>query len=192
MIAGWLPATMVAGVIVLIAPDQPLTLATAAAAPVAAPSVVTPSVVALPAHEFHVSYTRMAIEPRVISAQIRIFADDLTRALAARTRTPALTLGSPEGLGAFQSYLAERFVIVVGGRPLVPVIVSNVQERDMWSYTVQWQSPVPITSVTARNGALMELFPDQQNLVKVKHLPSGKEQTLFYSGGTATDQTVRF
>ena len=134
----------------------------------------------------------MAIEPRVISAQIRIFADDLARALAARTRTPSLTLGSPEGLAAFQSYIAERFVIVVGGRPLVPVIVSNVQERDMWSYMVQWQSPIPIASITARNGALMELFPDQQNLVKVKHLPSGQEQTLFYSGGTATDQTVRF
>jgi hypothetical protein len=143
-------------------------------------------------HEFHVSYTRMAIEPRVISAQIRLFADDLSRALAARTRNSALTLGSAEGIAAFQSYLAERFVIVVAGRRLVPVIASNAQERDMWSYMVQWESAVPITSVTARNGVLMELFSDQQNLVKVKHLPSGKEQTLFYSGGTATDQAIRF
>jgi hypothetical protein len=185
MMTGWMPVTLLAGVMSVIA-SAGSSLSGAASVHAAAPGVNVAT------HEFHVSYTRMAIEPRVISAQIRLFSDDLTRALTTRTRTPTLTLGSPEGLAAFKGYLAERFVLVAAGQTLTPVIVSNTQERDMWSYMVQWESAAPITSITTRNGALMELFPDQQNLVKVKHLPSGKEQTLFYSGGTATDQTIRF
>jgi hypothetical protein len=143
-------------------------------------------------HDFHVSYTRMAVEPRVISAQIRLFTDDLTQALIKRTQVSGLILNSPAGEAAFQAYVAEKFVVTVNGRRLVPVVGTNVPDRDMSSYVVQWESPVPITSVTARNGALMELFGDQQNIVKVKHLATGKEETLFFAGGAATDQTFRF
>jgi hypothetical protein len=74
----------------------------------------------------------------------------------------------------------------------VPRVVSGAAEHDMWSYMVTWTSPATITSVSMHNAAMFELFADQQNLVKIKHLPSGKESTLFYSGGSKADQVVRF
>ncbi len=143
-------------------------------------------------HDFHVSYTRMAIEPTVISAQIRLFTDDFTRALLERSRARSITLGSQQADSVFASYLAEQFPVSANGRRLVPRVASGAAEHDMWSYVVTWTSAAQITSVSMHNAALFELFGDQQNLVKIRHIPSGKESTLFYSGGSTVDQVVRF
>lgn len=143
-------------------------------------------------HEFHVSYTRMAVEPTVISAQIRLFSDDLTRALIERSRLAAITLNSVEGEAAFAGYLAQAFQVTANGRRLVPVVVSGARDKDMWSYIVTWTSQAPITTLAMNNAALFEQFGDQQNIVKVKHMATGRESTLFYSGGSRAEQVVRF
>lgn len=176
MIAGWLNhVVLLAGVVVT-------------TAPVRAPDAMS----AERQHDFHVSYTRMAVEQTVISAQIRLFSDDVTRALVERSRTPSLTLNSPQGEAAFQAYLAAQFPIVVNGRRLAPAVISSAQDKDMWSYVVTWTSATAITSITLHNAALFELFDDQQNIVKIKHMASGRESTLFYAGGSNADQVVRF
>ncbi len=154
-----------------------------------------PSSVAIGApvrHDFHVSYTRMAIEPTVISAQMRLFTDDVTRALIERSQARAITLSSLHADSLFGAYLAAAFPVTVNGQRLSPRVVSGSQDKDMWSYLVTWTSPVPITSVSLHNAALFELFDDQQNLVRIKHIPNGKESTLFFSGGSKEDQVVRF
>jgi len=174
---------VLAGVVVTTAPT------TVAPAPAGA---ITARAHAATLHDFHVSYTRMAVEPTVISAQIRLFADDVTHALVERTRAQAITLNSPQGEAAFQAYLAAHFPLKANGRVLVPVVVSSVQDRDMWSYVVTWTSPAPITTVAMHNAALFELFDDQQNIVKVKQIGSGKEATLFFSGGSRADQVLRY
>ncbi|HYW52231.1 MAG TPA: DUF6702 family protein, partial [Gemmatimonadaceae bacterium] len=104
----------------------------------------------------------------------------------------SITLNSPQADAAFQAYVAQHFVVVANGRTLVPVVASSAADGQMWSYVVTWTSPVAITSVSIHNAALMELFDDQQNLVKVKHIATGKESTLFFSGGSKVDQIVRF
>ena len=81
---------------------------------------------------------------------------------------------------------------MANGRALVPVIVSATQERDMWSYIVTWASPVPITTISMHSAAMMEYFDDQQNIVKLRHIGTGQESTLLYSGGSRADQVVRF
>ena len=143
-------------------------------------------------HDFHVSYTRMAIEPTVISAQIRLFSDDVTRALIERSKKTSMTLDSPDGDVAFKAYLTDMFQVTANGRRLLPVVVRGAQEKDMRSYVVTWTSSTPIVSLSMHNAALFELFEDQQNIVKVKHMASGKESTLFYSGGSTADQVIRF
>ena len=166
---GWLTAGLLAGVVVTTTPN-----------------------VAAARHDFHVSYTRMAIEPTVISAQIRLFTDDVTRALIERSKKPAMTLDSPDGDAAFKAYLVDMFQVTANGRRLLPVVVRGTLEKNMSSYIVTWTSTAPITSVSMHNAALFELFDDQQNIVKVKHMASGKESTLFYSGGSTADQVIRF
>ena len=174
---GWLPVLLLTGVVTATAP---------------ADSVPTTHVLTDVVHDFHVSYTRMAIEPMVISAQIRLFSDDVTRALIERSKRAALTLDSPDGEAAFKAYLGDMFQVTANGRRLVPVVVSGAPEKDMFAYIVTWASATPITSLSLHNAALFELFDDQQNIVKVKHMASGKESTLFYAGGSRADQVVRF
>ena len=111
---GWLSAVLLAGVVIT-------------AAPVSSPVAPLTRI----RHDFHVSYTRMAVEPTVISAQIRLFSDDVTRALVERLKTPSLALNSPQGEAAFQAYLAEQFPVSVNGRRLTPVVVSSAQDKDM-------------------------------------------------------------
>ncbi len=175
VMTGWLHAVLLAGAVFTAAPVS---------------TAVRPNAEAT--HDFHVSYTRMAVEPTVISAQIRVFSDDITQALIERSKATSITLGSPQAEAAFGAYLAEHFPVTVNGRRLVPVVASGSQDSQMWSYIVTWTSPVPITSVTMHNATMMELFGDQQNIVKIKHLASGKEATLFYSGGSKADQVFRF
>ena len=172
-------ATVLAGVVVTTAPARSVHVA----------SLTRP---AERAHDFHVSYTRMAIEGNSISAQIRMFGDDITKALIDRSKVPTLTLNSAQGEAAAQAYLAASFPIVANGKKLVPNVASATQERDMWSYIVTWTAAAPVTSLTLHNAAMMEYFEDQQNIVKLKHIGSGKESTLFYSGGSRADQVVRF
>ncbi|MCC7054992.1 MAG: hypothetical protein IT355_17095 [Gemmatimonadaceae bacterium] len=172
---GWLPALLLAGTVLSAAPAREV--------PGRDPPV---------RHDFHVSYTRMAIEPTVITAQIRMFTDDVTRALVERSRTPALVLASKAAEAAFQSYLAEMFPVSVNGRRLAPVVVSGGADGQMWAFIVTWTSAAPITAVSMHNATMFELFDDQQNIVKLKHLGSGKEATQFFSGGSRADQVFRF
>jgi hypothetical protein len=177
VILGWLPVLLLTGVVTTTTPVDSV------------PAIIAPTEVV---PDFHVSYTRMAIEPLVISAQIRLFSDDVTRALIERSKQPSMTLNSPSGDAAFKAYLTEMFHVTANGRRLVPVVVSGAPEKDMYSYIVTWASATPITSLSLHNAALFELFDDQQNIVKVKHMASGKESTLFYAGGSRADQVVRF
>lgn len=176
---GWLLSVLLAGVVVT-------------TAPVRSAHVELRTHDVERTHDFHVSYTRMAVEGNAISAQIRMFGDDITKALIDRSKTPSLTLNSAQGEAAAQAYLAESFPIVANGKRLVPTVASATQERDMWSYIVTWTATAPIRSLTLHNAAMMEYFDDQQNIVKLKHIGSGKESTLFYSGGSRADQVVRF
>lgn len=153
-------------------------------------AVTTPAVPA-PAHDFHVSYTRLAVEGTQIVAQIRLFSDDLTRALIERTKAQSVALGSPASDAAFRTYLTSAFPVTVNGRALTPVVVSSTPDKDMWAYVVTWTASAPVGAIALHNALLMELFDDQQNIVKVKHITSGKEETLFYSGGSRADQISR-
>ena len=196
MMPGWIPAMLLAGAVCPIVSAGSVASAVGARPPLAVSNIAGPPLVASrdveTSHDFHVSYTRMAVERTVVSAQLRLFTDDLARALVARARGTAVRLGSPQGDAAFQAYVEAEFIVTANGRRLVPVVASGAPERDMHSYVITWTSPVPITSVTMHNAALMELFDDQQNIVKVKHIGTGTEATLFFSGGSKADQAFRF
>lgn len=143
-------------------------------------------------HEFHVSYTRMAVEGSTISAQIRVFPDDMQKALAARARNAGLQLASKPAEAAFQAYLGDRFPVTANGRRLVATVASSAADGQMWAYIVTWTAAAPVTSLSMHNAVLFEQFEDQQNIVKVRHLASGQESTQFYGGGSQADQVLRF
>jgi hypothetical protein len=150
--------------------------------------------IAAPAtHDFHVSYTRMAVEGATASAQVRVFLDDITDALTAKQGGRAIgALSTPAAEAVFAAYLAESMPVRLNGQLVRATIASSRQDGDMWAYIVTWQAPARITQLQLHNALLFERFDDQSNMVKVRDMAAGRERTLVFAGQGRTDQVVRF
>lgn len=152
----------------------------------------TPGTTAAEAHDFHVAYARLAVEPRTVTAVVRVFTDDLTTLLVKELNTPRLTLGTPEVHAALQRYLARAMPLRANGRLLAPRVLSSGEDKDMWWITVAWEAPAPITELRFHVAVLFDVFGDQQNIVKLLHVPSRTESSLYFAGGATDDRTLRF
>src|SRR6185436_93516 len=97
---------------------------------------LTPS----PSHPLHVTYGRLAIETKGITLKIRMFKDDLEKALAQSSRQPKVTVRSAPGIDSlFVAYLGERIKLVADGAELEGRIAgSGTTEQDMCWYLVQF------------------------------------------------------
>lgn len=142
-------------------------------------------------HRFYVSYGRMAVEGPVAVCRIRFFRDDLERALAAFHRRPGLKIGvSAEVDSLFLAYFRSRFTVRSRGLALPSELLGSGEEADMWWYTVQFEGEQSLREVEITHRMLLEVLPDQRNILKVSFFPSETSETLYFVEG-AEKQTVR-
>ncbi|MCU0625590.1 MAG: hypothetical protein MUF21_03760 [Gemmatimonadaceae bacterium] len=178
-----------AALIVALAPGVPVH---------AAPAVATPrpahasSARARAAHEFHVSHVRIAVEGATVTAVARIFTDDLLRTLLQETKGASITLGSAEAHAALQRYVARTFPLRADGRPLVPRVLDSGEDRDMWWIALAWDAPAPVRELRFHVALLFDVFRDQQNIVKLLHVPTRHETSHYFAGGATDDRVVTF
>ena len=166
---------------------MPLRLLVALAALAPAPRAPAPA-----AHDIHLSYARVAVEGRVVHCRIRMFRDDLERALARRAGKPAVTLEAGATDSLFAAYFNDQFTLLNDGVRLRGTVVASGEEPEMWWYTVRFEAPAPIRGLALRNGVLFDLFDDQRNMTKVMHLPSEAEFSYFFVKGDTVPQAMRF
>ena len=66
-------------------------------------------------------------------------------------------------------------------------IVSSGEDQmagePMWWYTVRFEAPTALDAFTVRDVVLFDLFDDQKNIFKVRHFPSEKELSYYYTDG---------
>lgn len=141
-----------------------------------------------PAHEFHVSYARLAVEGKVGMMQIRLFKDDLETGLRRRFDRPDFVMRADAEIDSlFTSYLNETLVLSQGGTPIAGVIASSGEELQngipVWWYTVVYEATQDFSEIHIRHDLLMEVFNDQKNVFRVKHFPSEKEWSLYFVVG---------
>lgn len=152
----------------------------------------SPGPAAPAAHDLHVSYGRMAVEGKVVMCQLRFFRHDLEAALQAYHHDPSILLAADARVDSlFARYLADRFRVEYGGRPLAGGIVSSGEEDDMWWYTVRYEAPAPVQALRLTHTMLFETFGDQRNIFKVKHFPSQATRSLYFAHG-AESHTLSF
>lgn len=144
-------------------------------------------------HEVHVSYGRVAIEGPTITIRLRMFQDDLSRALAryARRDTVDLTVRR-ESDSLATGYLAKSLLVTADGKPLTGLVASSGPENDMWWYLIQFRADRPPARIGIASRVLFELFGDQQNLLKVLHTASGDETSLYFVPGEPGPVTLTF
>jgi hypothetical protein len=137
------------------------------------------------AHEYHVSVTQMQYNPaqKLLEISIRVFTDDLEKALSAENGNRRFTLSDNDQNSPFvEKYLRKYFTVSDARQQVQPFqFLGKEQEADAtWMYL---EVPVPggLPGWTLQNNVLMELFSDQMNMLNLK-LPGGKKTILFKKG----------
>ena len=125
-------------------------------------------------HKFYVSLSevRYNTETERFEVSMRIFPDDLDRALLARsgiTTQLATELEHKSADSLLMVYLLDDFSIEVNGETLELSYLGNETESDaIWCYLESTRVAAPET-ITIRNVLLTEYFPDQVNIIQVYH-----------------------
>lgn len=144
-----------------------------------------------PMHDTHVSHTRLVLDGVSVVARVRVFKDDLEKALNRRVAADAATQA------AFASYLTSHFLVRADGVRLTCRIEDQEADVDpsgeaMWWAIIQCDAARPIRTLGLLNSVLFELFRDQQNLVTVIKAPEDRRRALYFHAGDVQEQSVTF
>ena len=150
----------------------------------------------MPGHDFHVTLGRMAVEDNQALLQIRLFQDDLELGMQKHYENEGLRLAESQELDSlFTIYLNDKLVIKQGDEVLLGSVASS-GEDDLYGYPVWWfsltyEAEGPIEKMHIDNRVLMEIFEDQQNVLRITHFPSENEK-MYYMVRGASDISVKF
>lgn len=141
----------------------------------------------LVAHDFHVSYGRMAIEDNVVAIQLRVFQDDFLKGLEGEGVPAGFKLAtSPSSDSTSLAYISRRLHVVAAGDTLSARVSASGEDlsgqQPMWWFLLEYAAASTIESVTVGNTLLFETFDDQKNIVQMQHFPSEKTWSLYFAG----------
>jgi len=157
----------------------------------------TASVASAPApHELHLAYGDLAVEGSLIAGRIRLFKDDLGRALGPLVGATSLTLQpGVEADALVMRYVRDNLHISVDGEELeATLLASGEDELDrepVWWVLVQFRAPYPPEALHVRNTLLFEVHDDQRNIFKFVHFPDETQRTFYFAEGES-EHVVRF
>lgn len=141
-------------------------------------------------HPLHLSTTMLAIDESAAFLRVRMFKNDLERALATAAGRDSLGLTPTPGHDSlFLAYFAERFELRFDGTTSAPPVIIgsgedlSTEEGDerIWWVELRYDLTVPATRVEVRARQLFEEFDDQRNIVRVLHTGSGRQRTLYFA-----------
>jgi hypothetical protein len=123
-------------------------------------------------HKFYLSLTEIRFNPDTerIEVSMRIFPDDLDRALMYKTGINTMLATELEPPGAdslLMEYLLESFQIIVNGKTVALNYLGKEPEADaIWCYLESEQINQPVT-IMVTQALLTETFEEQVNIVQV-------------------------
>jgi hypothetical protein len=123
-------------------------------------------------HKFYLSLTEIRYNPDTerIEVSMRIFPDDLDRALMDKTGINTMLATELEPPGAdslLMEYLLESFQIIVNGKTVALNYLGKEPEADaIWCYLESEQINQPVT-IMVTQALLTETFEEQVNIVQV-------------------------
>jgi len=138
------------------------------------------------AHEFHVTYGRMAIEGNVAVARVRFYTDDLEATLARAAGVDVFRMETNPAVDSlFLAYFGRQFQFIVEGKVLDGTIVGSgddvVDREPAWWFLIRFDAGEPIGDFRMRNALLFDMFEDQKNILKVVHLPDDTQRSYTFS-----------
>jgi hypothetical protein len=149
---------------------------------------------ALGAHDFHVSLTevRHNAKEQTLEVSMRLFTDDLDKAIVLGTgQSTGLVSGqeTPATERLISAYLSRNLGIKVDGKTATLQFLGKELQTDaVWCY-LEAKGVQSATRIEVRNASLLEVFPDQTNMVNV-HVGNQTRSVLLRKG--TADGTLEF
>ena len=143
-----------------------------------------------PPHNMHVANTRMVVEGPAVVARVRMFRDDLQKAL----KRPAVD--DAAWRAAVATYVGQNFTVVANGTKLAGEVLDSGADIDgdqpIWWVLVQWKAARPVTVLGLKVHLLFDAFGDQQNIVQVSKQPGDERRGLYFQAGDRSEQVLKF
>ncbi|WP_353722379.1 DUF6702 family protein [Dyadobacter sp. 676] len=142
----------------------------------------------IPNHDYHVSVTQMQYNPasRSFEVSVRIFTDDLEKALSQSHSNQRFVIKDNDQNDRFvEEYIRKSFVLTDSQKNIAAIkYIGKEQEADAtWVYfEIPFQRPLNGSRLS--NVTLMEVFDDQVNMTNIK-FQSEKKTFLFKKGQTS-------
>ncbi|RSK45723.1 DUF6702 family protein [Hymenobacter perfusus] len=143
------------------------------------------------AHTYHASILELRFNPEKqrLEMALKIFIDDLEKDLSKGKAVPVRTDQlSRAQLNPLLQDLLRRSVQLsrTAGKPLPLTLVGLQKETD--AYWVYFTAPLPATAtgITLRHQLLLDIFPDQMNIVNLD--AKGRKQSLLFREGEEQQQ----
>lgn len=149
-------------------------------------------------HNIHLTYTRMVVDGASVVARVRLFKDDLEKALAAEAKTPTFTVtATPAADSLFARYWNTHVTVRSDGDRLIGRVLQSgpdpdVTDQEMWIYLVELPARRPVRSLSVRVALLFDHFRDQRNLVTLLRMPAEERHSLYFVAGDAGEQRLTF
>ncbi|SRX54107.1 DUF6702 family protein [Aequorivita sp. CIP111184] len=145
--------------------------------------LIFPLISAAPVHKFYVSITKIEYVKEKSSLQIitKIFIDDIEDALQQRYNasisldTKKETKEADEDL---KNYILQKINIKVNGKSVVLDYIGKEYDTDMVVAYIEVKDVKELKTIEIENKVLMDMFPEQQNIIHLKTLKSRRSLIL--------------
>jgi hypothetical protein len=136
---------------------------------------------AMSLHRFYVAIYQVnyVAQKKMIQITTRIFVDDLNDALKKKYQVTTFIGSEKESLQditLMKKYLADKFKLTINGHPKNFNYLSNELENNVIICYLNIKDVSKISSIEVENTVLIELYPDQQNIIQYNN--NGKKQNL--------------
>lgn len=131
---------------------------------------------------FQINYVA---EKKMIQITTRVFADDLNDALKNqyhKTTFLGTDKETSEDTVLLKKYLSENFKLTVNGRPQAMNYLSNEVEDNVIICYLNIKDVSKINSLAIENSILIEIHPEQQNIIQFNN--NGTKKSLLLSSET--------
>ncbi len=135
--------------------------------------LVFPMISAAPVHKFYVSITKIEYVKEKNSLQIitKIFTDDIEDALQQRYDSSILLDTKKETKAAdedLKNYILQKIDIKVNGKAVKLEYIGKEYDTDMVVAYIEVKDVNDLKTIEIDNKILMEIFPEQQNIIHLK------------------------
>ncbi|MDJ0645045.1 MAG: hypothetical protein QNJ57_03590 [Flavobacteriaceae bacterium] len=124
-------------------------------------------------HKYYISFTKITYAEKSEALQIimRVFTDDLQNGLE-KQFTINTALDTDKELETadeyISKYVADKFSVIVNGKKAQQTYIGKKYDADETKIYIEIENVAEIQSIEVQNKVLMELFEDQQNIIKLK------------------------